>query len=107
MLVGVVAIKRAKKDVKWALKIEKIEEIFMFYHLTPWQSWKLFLFHSYECQGIQTKNPFDKILSFNFDLGPLKVNTYLSPKRRGPTYDRDHLTPGATTQPDSDLISCT
>jgi hypothetical protein len=31
---------------------------------------------SSECQGIQTQNPFDKILSLNFDLGPLKVNTY-------------------------------
>jgi len=31
-------------------------------------------FHSYECQGIQTKNPFDEILSFN--IGPLKMNTY-------------------------------
>jgi hypothetical protein len=25
---------------------------------------------------IQTKNPFDKILSLNFDLRPLKMNTY-------------------------------
>ncbi len=33
-------------------------------------------FHSYECQGIQTQNPFDKILSLIFDLEPLKVNTY-------------------------------
>ncbi len=32
--------------------------------------------HSYECQGIQTQNPFDKILSLSFDLGPLKMNTY-------------------------------
>jgi len=47
----------------------------MFYHLKPWKSWKLF-FHSYECQGIQTKNSFDEILGLNFDLGPLKVNTY-------------------------------
>jgi hypothetical protein len=30
-------------------------------------------FHSYECQGIQTKNPFDKILSLSFDLRPLKM----------------------------------
>jgi len=37
---------------------------------------KLLFFPSYECQGIQTKNPFDKILSVNFDLRPLKVNTY-------------------------------
>jgi hypothetical protein len=28
-----------------------------------------FFFHSYECQKIQTKNPFDKILSLGFDLG--------------------------------------
>jgi hypothetical protein len=33
----------------------------------------LFL-NSYECQGIQTKNSFDEILSLNFDLGLLKVN---------------------------------
>jgi hypothetical protein len=31
-------------------------------------------FHSYECQGIQTKNSFDEILSVSFDLRPLKVN---------------------------------
>jgi hypothetical protein len=36
---------------------------------------KLVFAHSYEYQGIQIKNPFDKILSLNFDLGPLKVNT--------------------------------
>jgi hypothetical protein len=35
-----------------------------------------FFFHSYEYQGIQTKNPFDEILSLNFDLRLLKVNTY-------------------------------
>jgi hypothetical protein len=33
-------------------------------------------FHSYECQRIQTQNPFDEILSLSFDLGPLKVNAY-------------------------------
>jgi len=37
-------------------------------------SWSFF--HSYECQGIQIKNPFDKILSLSFNLGPLKMNTY-------------------------------
>jgi hypothetical protein len=31
-----------------------------------------FFFHSYECQGIQTKNPSDEILSF--DLRPPKMN---------------------------------
>jgi hypothetical protein len=45
----------------------KIRQIFMFYHLKPWKSWKLF-FHSYECQGIQTKNPFDETLGLSFDL---------------------------------------
>jgi hypothetical protein len=44
--------------------------------LKPWQSWQVLFFHSYECQRIQTKNPFNKILRFNFDLGPLKMNTY-------------------------------
>ncbi len=33
-----------------------------------------YIFYSYECQGIQIKNPFDKILSLSFDLGPLKVH---------------------------------
>ncbi len=32
-------------------------------------------FCSYECQGIQTKNAFDEILSLSFDLKPLKVNS--------------------------------
>ncbi len=34
------------------------------------------IFHSYENQIIQTKNPFNKILSLSFDLRPLKMNTY-------------------------------
>jgi hypothetical protein len=34
-----------------------------------------FFLNSYECQKIQTKNPFDEILSLNFDLKPLKVNS--------------------------------
>jgi hypothetical protein len=43
---GIITIKRAKKDVKWQRKIIKIEKIFMFYHLKPWQSWQVvpFLF---------------------------------------------------------------
>jgi hypothetical protein len=47
----------------------------MFCHLKPWHS-KLLFFHSYECQGIETKNQFDEILGLIFYLGPLKVNTY-------------------------------
>ncbi len=47
-LLGEVTIKRAKNDVRWALKIVKIEEIFMFYHLKPWQSWQVG-HYSYEC----------------------------------------------------------
>jgi hypothetical protein len=58
------------------LKNNQNWKIFMFYHLKPWQLWQVGLFHSYECQRIQTKNPFDKILSLNFDLKPLKVNNY-------------------------------
>jgi hypothetical protein len=42
----------------------------MFCYLKPWQFCKL-LFN--ECQKIQTKNLFHKILSLSFDLGPLKV----------------------------------
>jgi hypothetical protein len=34
-----------------------------------------FFFHLYEWQGIQTKIPFNEILSLSFDLRPLKVNT--------------------------------
>ncbi len=46
----------------------------MFCHLMPWQSWLVFKKNSYECQGIQTKNSFDGILSLSFDLKGLKVN---------------------------------
>jgi hypothetical protein len=49
----------------------------MFYPSKPWQSWQVVVLHSYECQGIQTKNPCNKILSFNFDLRPLKMNIYI------------------------------
>jgi hypothetical protein len=48
----------------------------MFCHLKPGNHGKLLIFHSYECQGIQTKNPFDEIFNLSFDLEPLKVNTY-------------------------------
>jgi hypothetical protein len=47
-LLSEVTIKQAKKDVRWALKIVKIEEIFMFYHLKPWKSWQVG-HYSYEC----------------------------------------------------------
>jgi len=53
-------------------KIIKIGGIFMFYHLNHGNHGKLFHYHSYERQGIHTKNPFDKILSLNFNLRPLK-----------------------------------
>jgi hypothetical protein len=46
----------------------------MFCHFTPWNYNKFFV-HSYECQRIQTKNAFDKILGLALDLGHLKVNT--------------------------------
>jgi len=41
VLLGVVTIKQAKKDVKWALKTVKIGEIFMFYLLKQWQPWQV------------------------------------------------------------------
>jgi hypothetical protein len=41
---GVITIKQTKKDVRKALKIVKIGEIFMFYHLKPWQSWQVGFF---------------------------------------------------------------
>ncbi len=44
----------------------------MFYYLNHGNHGKLFHYHSYERQGIHTKNPFDKILSLNFNLRPLK-----------------------------------
>jgi hypothetical protein len=40
------------------------------------------LFFSYEYQGIQTKNPFDEILSLNFDLGFYKMNNNASDKNQ-------------------------
>jgi hypothetical protein len=39
----------------------KIKNLFMFHHLNPWKSWQFVDFSSYECQGIQTKNPLDEI----------------------------------------------
>jgi hypothetical protein len=52
---GVVIIKQAKKDVKWALKTIKNEIFFMVYHLNYDNHGKLVFLHSYECQGIQIK----------------------------------------------------
>jgi hypothetical protein len=37
-----------------------------------------YFFHSYERQGIQTKNPFDEIFNLSFDFRPLKVNNNAS-----------------------------
>jgi hypothetical protein len=38
LIFGAVIIKQAKKDVERRKKTIKIGEIFMFYHLKPWQS---------------------------------------------------------------------
>jgi hypothetical protein len=62
---GIVTIPQAKKNFKE--KHSKLDKYLCFC--------KLF-FHWYECQGIQTKNPFDTILSLSFDLGPLNMNIY-------------------------------
>jgi hypothetical protein len=37
---------------------------------------KLIIFPSYECQRILSKNSFDSILNFGFNLGHLKMYTY-------------------------------
>jgi hypothetical protein len=73
---GVITIRQAKKGVKWAIKKSRLEKYLSFTIQNHGNHGKLVLSHSYECQRIQTKNVFDKILSLNFDLGPLKVNTY-------------------------------
>jgi len=54
---------------------------------------ELLLFHSYECQGIQTKNQFDEILSISFDLKPLKVNNNVLNKNQllQSTVKRTHI----------------
>jgi hypothetical protein len=36
----------------------------MFYHLNHGNRGNFLIFHSYECKGIQTKNPFDEIFNF-------------------------------------------
>ncbi len=38
---GAIIIKWSQKDVTWHPKIIKIEEMYMFYHLNPWQSWQV------------------------------------------------------------------
>jgi hypothetical protein len=43
----------------------------MLCHLSHVNHGQLLFFYSYECQGIQTKNLFDEIVSLSFDL---KVN---------------------------------
>jgi hypothetical protein len=43
----------------------------MFCHLKPLQSWQVIDF-SFECLKIQTKNPFDEIISSKFWLKTLK-----------------------------------
>ncbi len=48
----------------------------MFYHLKSWKSWQVVAFSFTSMSRNSTKNPFNKILSPSFDLGPLKVNTY-------------------------------
>jgi hypothetical protein len=52
----------------------KLDEYLCFAIQSHGNHGKLLLFQSYECQGIQTKNQFDEILSISFDLRPLKVN---------------------------------
>jgi len=65
---------------KWCRITKKNNQNWRNIYVLPFKTMEImascFSFHSYECQGIQSKNSFDKILSLSFDLGPLKVNTY-------------------------------
>jgi hypothetical protein len=72
---GAFIIQWTKKGVELLIKPIKIKEIFMFWHLKPWNG-NLLLIHSNECKGIQTKSLFDEILCLNFDLRHLKMNKY-------------------------------
>jgi hypothetical protein len=70
-LVGVIIIKRARKGEEKYSKLNKYLCITIKNH---GNHNKLLLFCSYECQKIQTKNPFNKILSLSFNFRLL--NTY-------------------------------
>jgi hypothetical protein len=37
---GVVRVQLAKKSIEAQIKQVKIKEMFMFFHLKPWQSWQ-------------------------------------------------------------------
>jgi hypothetical protein len=52
---------------------------------------KLLFFHSYECQGIQTKNSFDESLNLSFDFGPLKVNIYFAKDHQKDSFNIKNL----------------
>jgi hypothetical protein len=41
VLMGVVRVQLAKKNIKVQIKQVKIKEISMFFHLKPWQSWQV------------------------------------------------------------------
>jgi hypothetical protein len=76
VLMGVVGVQLAKKNIEAQIKQVKIKEIFMFFHLNHGNYGKLLLIHTYEYEEIRTKNPFDDILDFLFDLKHFKMNTY-------------------------------
>jgi hypothetical protein len=57
-----------KKALDRKEKQSKLDEYLCFAIYIHGNHGKLLFFHSYECQRIQTKNPFDDILSLSFDL---------------------------------------
>ncbi len=67
------SFKWAKKGVEWWKKNSKLNKYLCIAIKNHGNHDKLLLFHSNECQGIQTTNPFDKILSLSFNFGPLKT----------------------------------
>jgi len=68
---SVVTIQQAKKGVR---SQKKNYQNWINIYVLPFQTMTIMVSHSYVCQGIQTKNSFNEILSLSFDLGPLKVN---------------------------------
>jgi len=72
---GVVTIQQAKKGIApQRKKTSKLDKYLCFVIYSHGNHGKLLFFHSYECQGIQIKNPFDQFFNLILDLGPLKVN---------------------------------
>ncbi len=65
---------KPKKVSECKEKKSKLDKYLCFAIYSHGNHVKILVFHSYECEGIQTKNSFDEMFNLSFDLGPLKVN---------------------------------